>query len=123
MFSRERKTPIAEWWWTIDKPLLAALILLMITGVVLSFAASPPVAERLGLGPWHFIIRQAIFAALALPVLMLHFLINVTGIKATEAQALSSKGEAYREYQLSVSPFIPWFPRKVVLGAGEKRPA
>jgi cell division protein FtsW len=70
MFSRERKTPIAEWWWTIDKELLAALVLLMITGVVLSFAASPPVAERLGLGPWHFIIRQAIFAALALPVLI-----------------------------------------------------
>jgi cell division protein FtsW len=70
MFSRERKTPIAEWWWTVDKGLLAALILLMLTGVVLSFAASPPVAERLGLGPWHFIIRQAIFAALALPVLI-----------------------------------------------------
>ncbi|MDC9825930.1 putative peptidoglycan glycosyltransferase FtsW [Devosia sp. ZB163] len=70
MFSRERKTPIAEWWWTIDKSLLAALILLLLVGVLLSFAASPPVAERLGLGPWHFIIRQAIFAALALPVMI-----------------------------------------------------
>lgn len=70
MFSRERKTPIAEWWWTVDKGLLGALVLLMLVGVVLSFAASPPVAERLGLGPWHFIIRQAIFAALALPVLI-----------------------------------------------------
>jgi cell division protein FtsW len=70
MFSRERKTPIAEWWWTIDKELLAGFILLLVAGVVLSFAASPPVAERLGLGPWHFIIRQAIFAALALPVLI-----------------------------------------------------
>jgi cell division protein FtsW len=70
MFSRERKTPIAEWWWTIDKSLLAALILLMLVGVLLSFAASPPVAERLGLGPWHFIVRQAIFAALALPVMI-----------------------------------------------------
>jgi cell division protein FtsW len=70
MFSRDRKTPIAEWWWTVDKGLLAALVLLMLTGIVLSFAASPPVAERLGLGPWHFIIRQAIFAVLALPVLI-----------------------------------------------------
>ncbi|MBN9308435.1 putative peptidoglycan glycosyltransferase FtsW [Devosia sp.] len=70
MFSRERKTPIAEWWWTIDKSLLAALILLMLVGVLLSFAASPPVAERLGLGPWHFIVRQAMFAALALPVML-----------------------------------------------------
>jgi cell division protein FtsW len=70
MFSRDRKTPIAEWWWTVDKGLLAALLLLMATGIVLSFAASPPVAERLGLGPWHFIIRQAFFAVLALPVLI-----------------------------------------------------
>lgn len=70
MFSRARKTPIAEWWWTVDRGLLAALVLLMLIGVVLSFAASPPVAERLGLGPWHFIIRQAVFAALALPVLV-----------------------------------------------------
>jgi steroid 5-alpha reductase family enzyme len=76
---------------------------------------------------WLIWIAYALFAlasphgwlALALPVLMLHFLINVTGIKATEAQALSSKGDAYREYQLSVSPFIPWFPRKIV-SAGAK---
>jgi len=70
MFARERKTPIAEWWWTIDKALLAALILLLMAGVMLSFAASPPVAERIGLSPWYFIIRQAIFAALAVPVML-----------------------------------------------------
>ena len=70
MFARDRKTPIAEWWWTIDKQLLSALILLMAVGMLLSFAASPPVAERLGLSPWHFIIRHAMFDLLALPVLI-----------------------------------------------------
>jgi len=70
MFARDRKTPIAEWWWTIDKQLLSALILLMAVGMVLSFAASPPVAVRLGLSPWHFIIRHAMFDLLALPVLI-----------------------------------------------------
>lgn len=70
MFSRERKTPIAEWWWTIDKELLAGLILLLMVGMVLSFAASPPVAERLGLGPWHFIIRHGLFTIPALGVLI-----------------------------------------------------
>ena len=70
MFARERKTAMAEWWWTVDKPLLGALLLLILTGVLLSFAASPPVAERLGLDSWHFIIRQAVFAALAVPVLI-----------------------------------------------------
>lgn len=70
MFSRERKTPIAEWWWTIDKELLASLVLLLLVGMVLSFAASPPVAERLGLGPWHFIIRHGLFMVPALVVLV-----------------------------------------------------
>src|ERR1044072_7834317 len=70
MCQRERKTPIAEWWWTIDKGLLAALILLLLVGVMLSFAASPPVAERIGLSPWYFIIRQALFAGLAVPVML-----------------------------------------------------
>lgn len=70
MFARDRKTPIAEWWWTIDKQLLSALMLLMAVGMFLSFAASPSVAERLGLSPWHFVIRHAMFDLLALPVLI-----------------------------------------------------
>ncbi len=70
MFSRAEKTPLAEWWWSIDRELLGALILLMTCGMVLSFAASPPVAERLGLSPWHFIIRHAMFCVPALAVLV-----------------------------------------------------
>ena len=70
MFAREKKTPLAEWWWTIDRELLAAFILLMIAGIVLSFAASPPVAERLGLSPWHFIIRHSLFCIPALGVMI-----------------------------------------------------
>lgn len=44
------------------------------------------------------------------PLLILYFLLRVTGIPATEKQALRSKGDAYRKYQKSTSPFIPWFP-------------
>jgi steroid 5-alpha reductase family enzyme len=51
------------------------------------------------------------FLALALPVLMLHFLINVTGVRATEAQALRSKGEQYRRYQERTSMFVPFPPK------------
>ena len=60
-FSRERKTPLAEWWWTIDRPLLAALFGLLAAGMMLSFAASPAVAVRIGLDEWHFIVRHMIF--------------------------------------------------------------
>jgi len=46
------------------------------------------------------------------PLLILFFLLRVTGIPATEEQALASRGEAYRRYQQSTSAFIPWFPRR-----------
>ncbi|HEV2110632.1 MAG TPA: DUF1295 domain-containing protein [Gammaproteobacteria bacterium] len=52
------------------------------------------------------------YIAFVCPALMLFFLFKVTGIPATEAQALRSKGEAYREYQRTTSAFVPWFPRK-----------
>jgi steroid 5-alpha reductase family enzyme len=45
------------------------------------------------------------------PVLMLHFLMNVTGIPMTEALSVESKGEAYRRYQRTTSAFFPWPPR------------
>ncbi|HRN54315.1 MAG TPA: DUF1295 domain-containing protein [Gemmatimonadaceae bacterium] len=41
------------------------------------------------------------------PALMLYFLTRVTGIAATEAHALRSRGEAYAKYQREVSAFIP----------------
>ncbi|MBL6763630.1 MAG: DUF1295 domain-containing protein [Verrucomicrobiae bacterium] len=43
------------------------------------------------------------------PMLMLHFLLNVTGIPMTEDLSVQRKGEAYLEYQRTTSPFVPWF--------------
>ena len=46
------------------------------------------------------------------PVLMIGSLLKVTGIPLAEAQALHSRGDAYREYQRTTSVFIPWFPKQ-----------
>ncbi|MBW1279515.1 hypothetical protein, partial [Escherichia coli] len=70
------KTPLAEWWWSIDRELLGALVLLMTCGMVLSFAASPPVAERIGLSEWFFVIRHALFCAVALPIMLVTSLLS-----------------------------------------------
>lgn len=43
------------------------------------------------------------------PVFVLLLLVKVSGIPLTEAQALRTKGEAYREYQRTTSSFFPWF--------------
>lgn len=68
MVSRADRSRFAEWLWTVDHYLLAAFLLLMIGGVVLSFAASPPVAARIGVETFYFVKRQAMFI---LPGLMI----------------------------------------------------
>jgi cell division protein FtsW len=60
---------LADWFWTIDRVFLAAFILLMGLGFMLSFAASPPVAERLGLDSFHFVKRHAVFLLPAIAVM------------------------------------------------------
>ena len=67
---------------------------------------------------WLLWVAFALFAAsspwgwlaFACPALMLYLLFRVTGIPATEAQALRSRGEEYRRYQQTTSAFFPWKP-------------
>jgi len=47
----------------------------------------------------------------AAPLVMLYFLLFVTGIPPTEAQAVASRGDDYRAYQRTTSVFVPWFPK------------
>ena len=61
MVSRVDRGLTASWWWTVDRWFLAAFLSLMVLGIVLSFAASPAVAERIGLESYHFVERQILF--------------------------------------------------------------
>ncbi len=68
---------------------------------------------------WLMWVAYALFAlaspwgvaAVACPFAMLYLLFRVTGIPATEAQALRSRGDDYRRYQQTTSAFFPWIPR------------
>src|SRR5579884_2857777 len=70
MVSRTQRTPFAEWWWTVERLTLAAIGALMLAGVVLSLAASPPVAGRLGLDPFYFVNRHIAFLVPTVLVLL-----------------------------------------------------
>jgi cell division protein FtsW len=70
MVSRTERSRFAAWWWTVDKLMLAALVTLMLAGIVLSLAASPPVAARLGLDPFYFVNRHVAFLIPAFAVLI-----------------------------------------------------
>src|ERR1700756_1457502 len=70
MASRAQPTLFSEWWRTVDRLTLAALGALMLGGIVLCLAASPPVATRIGLDPFHFVNRQVLFLIPAACVLI-----------------------------------------------------
>jgi steroid 5-alpha reductase family enzyme len=71
---------------------------------------------------WLIWVAFALFAfsspggywGLISPALILYFLLRVTGIPATEAQAIRSRGEEYRQYQRTTSAFVPWFRKERV---------
>ncbi len=70
MVSRVERGPVADWFWTIDRLFMITFILLMAIGFMLSFAASPAVAERLNLDSFHFVKRHAAFMLPALGVMI-----------------------------------------------------
>jgi cell division protein FtsW len=65
-FARIDQSPVARWWWTVDRWTLLALALLIGFGAVLTMAASPAVAERIGLDNMHFVRRQLALLPLAI---------------------------------------------------------
>ncbi|MBK5961038.1 putative lipid II flippase FtsW [Rhodoplanes elegans] len=70
MVSRAERTWFADWWWTVDRLLLFALGALMLAGIIFSLAASPPVANRLGLDAFYFVNRHIMYLAPAIAVLL-----------------------------------------------------
>ena len=56
---------LGRWWWTVDRWTLAAIAILLACGGVMTLAASPAVAERIDVGSFHFVKRQAVFLSLA----------------------------------------------------------
>jgi cell division protein FtsW len=70
MVSRAERSAFGDWWWTVDRLLLAGLAILMLAGLVFLMAGGPPVAERLGLSTFHFVNRQVMFLIPALFIMI-----------------------------------------------------
>ncbi len=79
-FSRSDTSVLGRWWWTVDRWSLGALLGLMVVGVLLSFAASPPVAERMGADTYHFITRHLLFLPISLALVLGLSLMSPRGV-------------------------------------------
>ena len=70
-----------RWWWTVDRWTLLAVALLIALGGVLTLAASPAAADRLGLESFHFVKRQLVFAISTLALLGFASLLSPLGVR------------------------------------------
>ena len=130
MISRAERGPLADWARTVDGWLLGAFGALMVVGVVMALAASPAVAERLGLSTFHFVDRQALlllpsaFLLVATSFLsprhvrraaLLLFLVSMAMIVAALLFGAEVKGSRRWIFGLQPSEFIK--PAFVILAA------
>ena len=84
-WARSDTSLVGRWWWTVDRWLLAALIGLGLAGVILTLAASPAVAERIGLDTFYFARRQMVFIGLALAVMVMVSFLSPKGVRRLAA--------------------------------------
>ncbi len=72
---------IGNWWWTVDRWLMIMIGGLIFSGVVLTLAASPAVAERIGFDTYHFVIRQLVYLPMAVVVMLLVSLLTPRSVR------------------------------------------
>ena len=61
---------LPRWWRTVDKWTMSCILILFGVGLLLGFAASPPLASRNGFDPFYYVTRQAFFGAMALAAML-----------------------------------------------------
>ncbi|QUJ75117.1 putative lipid II flippase FtsW [Sulfitobacter albidus] len=72
---------LPKWWRTLDKWALSCILMLFAVGLLLGLAASPPLAEKNGFAPFHYVQRQAFFGGLAMIAMMLTSMMSPTVVR------------------------------------------
>ncbi|WP_309630099.1 putative peptidoglycan glycosyltransferase FtsW [Brevundimonas sp.] len=82
-FSRNDQSPIAQWFWTVDRGLLGAALALMGLGVMLSFASSPAaiLADQSITDPFHYSWRMIVWASGGVGLMLTMSLLSPRGVR------------------------------------------
>jgi len=78
---REGEPILPKWWRTLDRWSLSCVLMLFGVGMLLGLAASPPLAEKNGFEPFHYVQRQAFFGGLALMAMLLTSMMTPTLVR------------------------------------------
>ncbi|WP_210527366.1 putative lipid II flippase FtsW [Rubellimicrobium arenae] len=91
---------LPRWWRTIDKWTMSCILALFGIGLLLGLAASPPLAARNGLPPFHYVERQAMFGGMAMVVMLL-----VSMLSPVQVRRIAVIGFALSFVALAALPF------------------
>ncbi|MEE2996301.1 MAG: putative lipid II flippase FtsW [Pseudomonadota bacterium] len=80
VFARSDTSVLGRWWWTVDRWTLTAVGALTAFGIIMALAASPAVAERVGLDYFYFARRQLIYLPVAFVMMLGASLLSPTGV-------------------------------------------
>ena len=72
--SRTNNSIFGRWWWTVDRAMLFAFILMIAFGILMAMAATPMVAARIGIEKFYFLKRHLLYI---LPSLMIMFSVSI----------------------------------------------
>ncbi len=78
--ARDDRSVVTEWWFSVDRVLLIAVLALIGIGIVLSLAASPAVATRKGLPTFFFVERHLVFALAGVLLMLAVSLLDARGV-------------------------------------------
>ncbi len=101
LMQRPEGSVIGNWWHSVDRWTLGALLALFAVGTVLGLAASPPLAEKNGLWTYHYVVRQAVFAVMALGLIGILSMMTVASIRRLGVLLFLAT--------LAATAALPWF--------------
>ena len=81
VFSRTDRSILGQWWWTVDRAMLAGFAVLALFGMVMVLASSPGIARTLKLSSeGFFIVRHLVFLVPATGLLLAASLLAPRGV-------------------------------------------
>lgn len=98
---RRNTTMLGRWWWTVDRPAFFAMMALVSIGIFLVAAASPAVAQRIGLSNFYFVTRHQMFLAISVFTMML-----ISCLPMTQVRRLAMLGLLVSVVLMILLPFI-----------------
>lgn len=72
--SRSDSSILGRWWWTVDRVMLFAFLIMISIGILMAMAATPMVANRIGIDEFYFLKRHLLYI---LPSLLVIFFVSI----------------------------------------------